>query len=91
MIPPSLLRRSPGRHTTLAVRLSPDEQRTLEGWQRSSHISVLQARRGALLLLCAHGVPIGRAARHVGLTRRHAYKWLKRYLAQGLRGLEDPP
>ena len=61
-------------------------------WQRSTTtISAGHARRGRMLLFVADGVPITDVAATVGISRRHVYKWVQRFLEQGLVGLTDKP
>src|SRR5438552_5107462 len=56
-----------GRTTSLTLRLTPAERRTLLAWQRSATtISAGRARRGRMLLLVADGVPIAHVATTVG-------------------------
>ena len=81
----------PGRLTTLTLRLTPADQQTLRAWQRSTTLPAGLARRGRLLLLRAEGMPICTIAATVGISRRFVYKWVRRFLAQGLAGLADTP
>ena len=81
-----------GRKTSLTIRLTPAQRRTLLAWQRSTTtISAGLARRVRLLLLLADGMTITDAAAAVGLSRRHTYKWIGRFLEHGLEGLADQP
>jgi transposase len=80
-----------GRKTSLTIRLTPEERRTLLTWQRATTIQAGLVRRARLLLLLADGVPIIEIAATVGLSRRHVYKWIQRFMQQGLVGLEDKP
>jgi DNA-directed RNA polymerase specialized sigma24 family protein len=48
-------------------------------------------RRTPLLLLLADGMTITEAAATVGLSRRHSYKWIQRFVQEGLEGLVDKP
>lgn len=80
-----------GRHTTLSVSLTTEERRTLEAWQRAQTVPVGRARRGRLVLLLADGGRIGDIARLVGISRRFVYKWVARFQAFGLPGLEGLP
>jgi transposase-like protein len=80
-----------GRPTSLRVRLTPAERLTLLTWQRATTISAGLARRARLLLLLADGTTITDAAATVGLSRRHAYKWIQRFMQQGLEGLQEKP
>ena len=81
-----------GRTTSLTLRLTPAERRTLLAWQRATTtISAGRARRGRIILLMADRVPISDIATTVGISRRFVYKWVQRFLEQGLVGLIDKP
>ena len=80
-----------GRKTALTIRLTPEERRTLLGWQRATTISAGRARRGRILLLVADGMPITDIADTVGISRRFIYKWVQRFREQGMEGLADKP
>ena len=80
-----------GRTTSLTIRLTPVERRTLLAWQRATTISAGRARRGRIILLLAAGVPISAIATTVGMSRRFVYKWVQRFLDQGVEGLADKP
>jgi hypothetical protein len=80
-----------GRKTSLTIRLTPAERLTLLMWQRATTISAGVARRARLLLLVADGMTITAAAATVGLSRRHSYKWLRRFVQEGLEGLHEQP
>src|SRR5262249_31653970 len=80
-----------GRHTSLTIRLTIREHQTLLEWQRASTISDGLARRARIILLLADGVTITDIATTVGMSRRHTYKWVQRFLQEGLEGLADRP
>jgi hypothetical protein len=80
-----------GRTTTLIICLSPAERQTLLAWQRSSRIPAGLARRGRMILLMAEGLPITHVAARVGISCRFVYKWVQRFLAEGVAGLADKP
>jgi hypothetical protein len=80
-----------GRRTSFTIRLTPAERRTLLTWQRSTIIPAGLARRARLLVLLADGMTITEAAATVGLSRRHTYKWIQRFVQAGLEGLADKP
>jgi hypothetical protein len=80
-----------GRHTSVEIRLTDEERRTLEAWQRSTTIMAGPARRGRLILMLADGSSVSDAARVVGIRRRFVYKWAQRFASQGLAGLADKP
>jgi transposase-like protein len=80
-----------GRKTSFTIRLTPSQRQTLLAWQRSTVMPAGLARRGRIILLLADGVTITDIAAAVGMSRRHIYKWVQRFLHQGLEGLQDKP
>ncbi len=80
-----------GRKTSLTIRLTPAQRRTLLAWQRATTISAGRARRGRILLLLAEKVPISDIATTVGISRRFIYQWAQRFLENGVEGLADKP
>jgi hypothetical protein len=80
-----------GRTTSLTVRLTPAERKTLQAWQRATTIPAGRARRGRIILLLDEGRTISTIASTVGISRRFVYKWAQRFLAQGIEGLADKP
>src|SRR5918912_4167639 len=73
-----------GRKTSFTIRLTPAQRQTLLAWQRATHIPAGLARRGRLILLLADGMTITDIATMVGLNRRFVYKWVQRFLEEGL-------
>ena len=80
-----------GRKTSLTLRLTPAERQTLRAWQRATTISTGLARRGRVILLLADGMTITAITKTVGISRRFVYKWVQRFLEQGVAGLADKP
>ena len=80
-----------GRKTSLTIRLTPAQRQTLLAWQRAPVIPASLARRGRIILLLADGLTITDIAAAVGMSRRHTYKWIQRFVQEGLEGLEDKP
>ena len=80
---------SRGRTTILTIRLTPAQHQTLLAWQRATTIPAGVARRGRILLLLADGASISAIAGVVGVSRRFVYKWVRRFLQEGLEGLAD--
>jgi transposase len=78
-----------GRTTSLTIRLTPAQRQTLRAWQRATTISAGLARRGRIILLVADRMPIAQIAATVGISRRHVYKWVQRFVQEGLEGLTD--
>jgi len=80
-----------GRTTSLTIRFTPTEHQTLLAWLRATTISAGLARRARIILLLADRVTITDIAATVGLSRRHTYKWIQRFMQAGLEGLVDKP
>jgi len=80
-----------GRKSSLRILLSPEEQATLEHWQRSTTIAAGLVRRGKIILLLAAGHSQSDVGRTVGMQRTVVRKWARRFLAQRLAGLSDAP
>ncbi len=80
-----------GRKTALHIRLTPAERQTLRSWQRSTTIPAGRARRGRIILQLADGVPISHIATSVGISRRFIYKWVQRFMQDGIAELADKP
>jgi hypothetical protein len=80
-----------GRKTSFTIRLTPAQRQMLLAWQRSTTIPAGLARRGRILLLLADGVTITDIAATVGMSRQHTYKWIRRFVQEGLEGLQEKP
>src|SRR5438132_2681209 len=80
-----------GRTTSLTIRFTPTEHQTLLAWLRATTISAGLARRARIILLLADRVTITDIAATVGMSRRHTYKWIERFVQEGLEGLEEKP
>ncbi len=80
-----------GRKTSLTIRLTPAERRTLQAWQRATTMSAGHARRGRIIVRVADGMPISDVAATVGISRRFVYKWVQRFVEKGVAGLTDKP
>ena len=80
-----------GRKTALTIRLTPAQRQTLLAWERSTTIPAGLARRVRMVLLLTEGMTLTDIAATVGISRRFIYKWVQRFLEQGLEGLLDKP
>lgn len=78
-----------GRHSALTITLTPHEQQTLAAMVRQTTIRAGLHRRAQVVLLRAQGQPITAIAQTCQLARQHVYKWLRRWEAEGLAGLQD--
>jgi hypothetical protein len=77
--------------TTVLIVITPEEHATLTSWQRTTTMPAGLQRRGQIILLLGQGVPMTQIAVRVGMTRRHIYKWMRRWQAAGLAGLHSAP
>ena len=80
-----------GRISAISIQLTRAERQTLLAWQRATTISAGLARRARIVLLLADGMTITDIAATVGMSRRHVYKWLQRFVQEGVEGLTDKP
>lgn len=80
-----------GRKTSLSVVLSDEQRAELETWQRSTTVSAGLARRARIILLLSQGVSCSAISRTVDIERPHVYKWVTRFLRDGIKGLSDKP
>jgi hypothetical protein len=80
-----------GRKTSFTLHLTPAQRQTLLAWQRATSVPYGVARRGRIILLLADGVTITDIATMVGMTRRHIYMWIHRFVQEGVEGLTDRP
>jgi len=80
-----------GRKTSFTIRLTPAQRQTLLAWQRATTISAGRARRARILLLLADGVTITDIAAAVGMSRRHTYKCIQRFVQEGLAVFDEKP
>ena len=70
-----------------AKSLLPPEQ---EAWMNvHKNARLTPCRREELVTRALQGEPVAGLARQGGISLRTARKWLARYRAEGLRGLED--
>ena len=80
-----------GRKTALHIELTPQERGKLESWLRSTTIRAGLAKRARIILMLAEGRSISHISRTVGIRRRFVYKWVERFIKQGINGLQDKP
>jgi transposase len=73
------------------VDLAADVHATLVHLTRSPSAPAGLARRARIVLLAAAHVPLRRIAEQIGVDRKIVRRWLDRFRAQGLAGLEDRP
>jgi hypothetical protein len=78
-----------GRKTSFTIRLTPAQRQTLLALQRSTGVPAGVARRSRIILLLADRVTITAIAAKVGIGRRHVYKWIQRFVQEGVEGLTE--
>ena len=81
----------PGPRSPRVVDLTADLRARLVHLTRSSSTPAGLARRARIVLLAADAVPVRRIAAQVGVDRKIVQRWLDRFRAQGLDGLQDRP
>lgn len=80
-----------GRTSNIKISLTQPQRETLEGLLRRQKTPVGLAKRARAMLLLADGERFNHTAKRVGLGERHLRKWAKRFVEQGVAGLQDQP
>jgi hypothetical protein len=80
-----------GRKTSLTIRLTPAQRQRLLARQRATGMPAGRVRRARIILLLADKMTITAIAAKVGMGRRHIYKWVQRFVEEGMEGLADKP
>jgi DNA-binding NarL/FixJ family response regulator len=78
-----------GRKTSFTIPLTHAQRQTLLAWQWARNVPAGLARRSRIILLLADGTTITDIAATVGMSRRHVYKWIYRFMQDGVEGLTD--
>jgi transposase len=74
------------------ISLTAEEQHALEELSRGRRVSVRLSERSKIILLAAQGMENIEIAQQLGMTRQKVARWRKRYLDDGLKGIEkDAP
>jgi hypothetical protein len=80
-----------GRTTALQITLDPATHATMEHVLRAQKTPQAYAKRVRAILLLAAGEKLTAIEQQVGLAERHIRKWAKRFISEGLVGLQDRP
>ena len=80
-----------GPKTSLQLTLSHEDRAVLESWQRSTTTPIGIVKRGQIILLLELGKSITETSRTVGMARHHVYKWARRFMLSGIKGLSRAP
>ena len=75
----------------LNITVEASDRVVLEGWLRSPSIRSALAKRARIVLLAADGVGTNEIVERVGVSKPTVVWWKKRYVAEGIGGLEDRP
>ena len=74
------------------VKLTEDQDRTLQLWARARSLPARQVERARVVLLAAAGKQDLEIAAEIGISNQKAARWRKRFLKMGLAGLaQDAP
>src|SRR3989337_2323134 len=76
----------------LAVTITEEQARQLQGWARGRSVEVRLAQRARMILLAAQGMTDQAIAAELKVGRRTPARWRQRFLEQGPVGIErDAP
>ena len=73
--------------TELSIWLSPVDRARLEGWVADRNSPQKLVWRARIVLMWGSQAGVTAIVRATGKTKRTAYRWRDRYLAQGVEGL----
>jgi transposase len=76
---------------TPQIVCSPEDRQTLERWAASRTESKQRVERARMLLGCLAGEPVQAVACQCRTRPNTVIKWRRRFVQQGLRGLNDAP
>lgn len=74
-----------------AIGLDDGVRAELERRARSQTLGVRVVKRARMILLCAGGVSLRQIAERVSISEHQVTLWRRRFLAEGLDGLNDRP
>ena len=73
------------------VEIADEVRVELERRARSQTLPARAVKRARLILLASEGVALAQIARRVGVDQHQVSMWRRRFIAEGLDGLEDRP
>jgi transposase len=79
------------RHSPYAVKLTDEEQRSLQEVTRKYTSPYCEVVRAKVVLLAAEGLENTEIAQRLDLPRQIVSKWRKRFCGERLAGLESRP
>lgn len=78
-----------GRTSNIKISVSEEQREILESLLRRQKTPTGVAKRARAILLLAEGERFSQTAQRVGLGERHLRKWARRFIEQGVEGLQD--
>lgn len=78
-----------GRTSNIKISVSKEQREILESLLRRQKTPIGVAKRARAILLLAEGERFSQTAERVGLGERHLRKWARRFIEQGVEGLQD--
>lgn len=76
---------------TVGVELSKRDRDVLVSWTRAPSLKAGLAQRARVVLLAADGIGTSEIVRRVGLSKPAVIGWKRRFMAEGVAGLDDRP
>jgi transposase len=76
---------------TMTVDVPPRDLELLRSWTRSPSVRAGLARRARIVLLAAEGLGTNEIVRRTGVSKPTVIAWKRRYVADGVGGLDDRP
>ena len=75
----------------IRLKLPEQDRRILESWLRASKTDRVLAERAQIILACGQGLTATEVAERLSKRLLSVQMWRRRYLEQGVSGLEDRP
>jgi transposase len=79
------------RGKKIAIKLTEEEQETLNMWASAGKTEQRYAQRAKVVLYSAEGYPLSEVSRRSGLSRQNSTRWRMRFLEDRIDGLQDLP
>ncbi len=76
---------------TMTVDVPPRDLELLRSWTRSPSVRAGLAQRVRIVLLAAEGLGTNEIVRRTGVSKPTVIAWKRRYMAEGVDGLDDRP
>jgi transposase len=75
----------------MTVDVAPRDRELLRSWTRSPSVRAGLAQRARIVLLAAEGLGTNEIVRRTGVSKPTVIAWKRRYMAEGVGGLDDRP